>query len=234
VSPDGETVYMASVGCYTYPSIGNSDSIFSLNAATGAANWIYRTQTVQQFADGPPYHDYGFLNGPALIDAQDGIGGTRPLVVAASKDGSIYALDPATGNSVWTRVLAPAPSFAAFGLFNAAIGYANHRLFGALYQFSGWPAGNDHLYAFDDEAGATEWSAQIGPSWGSMAIANGLLFVGTNEVPALYVYDAVTGARLNTLATPGKVTSGASIVGGTVYVGHGPDGPGGVRAFGLP
>jgi outer membrane protein assembly factor BamB len=234
VSPDGETVYMASVGCYTYPSIGNSDAIFALDAATGAADWIHRTQTVQQFADGPPYHDYGFLNGPLLVDGQDGIGGERPLVVAASKDGSIYALDPATGSSVWTRVVAPAPSFAGFGLFNAAVGYANHRFYAALYQFSGWPASNDHLFAFDDEAGATEWSAQIGASWGSMAVANGVLFVGTNQSSNLLVYDAATGASLNTLATPGQVTSGASIVGGTVYVGHGPSGPGGVRAFALP
>lgn len=233
VSPDGETVYMASVGCFTYPSIGNSDAVFALDAGTGAAQWIHRTQTVQQFADGPPYHDYGFLNGPSLIDGQDGLG-TRPLVVAASKDGSIYALDPATGGSVWTRIVAPAPSFAGFGLFNGAVGYANHRFYGALYQFGGWPASNDHLFAFDDAAGATVWSAQIGASWGSMAVANGLLFVGTNQASELYVYDADTGARLNTLAMPGQVTSGASIVGGTVYVGHGPSGPGGIRAFGLP
>lgn len=234
VSPDGETVYMASVGCYTFPSIGNSDSIFALDAATGTADWVYRTQTIQQFADGPPYQDYGFLNGPLLIDGQDGLGGTRPLVAAASKDGSIYAVDPATGASVWTRVVAPAPGFAGFGLFNAAVGYADHRFYAALYQFTGWPAGNDHLFAFDDEAGATAWSEQIGTSWGSMAVANGVLFVGTNQSSNLLVHDAATGAQLNVLATPGQVNSGASIVGGMVFVGHGPSGPGGVRAFGLP
>ncbi len=233
VSKDGETVYMASVGCFTYPSIGNSDAIFALDAATGTADWILRTQSVQQFADGPPYHDYGFLNGPTLIEGKDGLG-TRPLVVGASKDGSLYAVDRATGTPVWTRVVSPAPSFAGFGLFNGAVGYDGHRFFAALYQLSGWPAGNDHLFAFDDEAGATVWSDQIEASWGSMAIANGLLFVGTNAAAELYVYDTATGTRLNTLDVPGSVTSGASIVGGTVYVGHGPGGPGGVRAFGLP
>jgi outer membrane protein assembly factor BamB len=234
VSADGETVYMVSVGCFTFPSIGNSDAIFALDAATGTADWIHRTQTVQQFAEGPPYHDYGFLNGPSLIDGQDPMGGTRPLVVAASKDGSIYAVDPSTGAPVWTRVLAPAPATAGFGLFNAAVGYANHRFYAALFQFSGWPASNDHLYAFDDEAGATVWSTQIGASWGSMAVANGVLFVGTNQSSNLLVHDAATGASLATLPMPGQVTSGASIVGGTVYVGHGPSGPGGVRAFALP
>lgn len=34
---------MASVGCLSRPSIGNSDSIFKLDAATGALDWVYRT-----------------------------------------------------------------------------------------------------------------------------------------------------------------------------------------------
>jgi len=215
VSKDGETVYMASVGCYTFPSIGNSDAIFALDAATGAVDWVHRTHGVEQFADGPPYHDYGFLNGPTLIEGQDGLGGTRSLVVGASKDGSLYALDRATGAPVWTRVLVPAPDFAGFGLFNGAVGYHDHRF-------------------FDDEAGATVWSDQIGESWGSMAIGGGLLFVGANGVTENYVYDIATGMRLNTLALPTGSTSGAAIVDGTVYVGFGLGGPGGVRAFGLP
>ena len=54
VDPNGKTVYMASVGCFTSPSLGNSDSLFSLDAATGAAHWIYRTRFIEQFSDGPP------------------------------------------------------------------------------------------------------------------------------------------------------------------------------------
>ena len=40
----GEFVYMNTVGCYTYPSIGDSDTIFKLNAATGATVWKARVQ----------------------------------------------------------------------------------------------------------------------------------------------------------------------------------------------
>src|SRR5205085_3893016 len=67
VSADGNDVYMASVGCLSRPSIGNSDSIFRLDAATGAIDWVYRTESTEQFQSfpgGPTYHDYGFLNGP--------------------------------------------------------------------------------------------------------------------------------------------------------------------------
>ncbi len=50
-----------------------------------------------------------------------------------------------------------------------------------------------------------------------------------------YVYDAASGARLKALPMPAAVSSGASIVDGTVYVGYGVFGPiGGVQALALP
>lgn len=236
VDPTGETVYMASVGCYTFPSIGNSDSIFSLVAADGTANWIQRTQSIEQFADGPPYHDYGFLNGPMLIDGDDGMSGTRPLAVAGSKDGSLYAVDQGTGAPVWTRVMIPAPDFAAFGLFNGAIGFQNHKIFATLYDAGGaWPAGNDHFYAFNDLDGSTAWSTQIGASWGSIGISNGMVFAGTQASSNLYVNDATTGGSLDVVPIfgGGNVTGGATIVDGVVYVPFW-GGSRGLMALGLP
>lgn len=232
VDPDGDTVYVGSVGCYTSPSIGNSDSLFGLDAATGTARWIYRTQSIEQFRDRGVYHDFGFLNGPLLVDAPAAGGGRRRLVIGPSKDGTIYAVDPADGQPVWSRSLVTGGSFAGFGLFNAAAAWANDTLYTSLYQtiVPAWPGTNDHLYAFSGADGATRWSAQIGPSWSAPAIANGLLFVGAREVNEYYVYDAQSGARLNTLPVPAEVMSGASIVDGVVYVGYG----GGVVAFGLP
>ena len=53
LSATGDTVYTASVGCFTAPSVGNSDSIFSIDAATGDANWIHRTQSIEPFGNGP-------------------------------------------------------------------------------------------------------------------------------------------------------------------------------------
>ncbi len=237
VDPSGETVYMGSVGCYTAPSIGNSDSLFALDAATGTAHWIYRTQSIEQFDTTPPvfYHDFGFLNGPLLVDAQNPSGGTRRLLIAPSKDGTIYTVDPATGTPAWMYSLVPLPgTFAGFGLFNGAAGWAGNTIYASLYQtiVPPWPASNDHLYAFSDLDGTPRWSAQIGPSWGSMAVANGLLFVGTTAAQEYYVYDAATGTRLKTIPVGGGVYSGASIVDGVVYVGY--NNPGGILALGLP
>ncbi len=237
----GDNVYMAAVGCFTFPSVGNSDSIFSLDARTGAINWVYRTQSVEQFTDGPPYHDYGFLNGPILAQVDDGLGGTQELVVAGGKDGTLYAVDRATGALVWSNELVPAPDFAGFGLFNGAVAFANGKFYAALFSMSNWPSSNDHLYAFDGTDGSVVWQDQIGASWGDSTVANGVLYVGTQSAPEYYAYDAATGVRLHTLGLPGlgtlpdTVAGGAAVVGDTIYVPYGVFGnKGGVVAFKLP
>jgi outer membrane protein assembly factor BamB len=263
VDPTGAFVYMNAVGCYTFPSIGDSDSIFKLDAETGGTVWKVRVQPAEQFnacagdpgvdcrgsADcafvGGPctpksfYHDFGFLNGPLLVDADDGAGGTRPLVVSGSKDGSLYARDPATGAAVWTRIVRPAPvtpAFAGFGLFDGAVGFAADRFHAALNDFIpalGSPP--QHLQAFSAVDGSTLWQDEIGASWGSVGIGGGLVAMGTLAANVVYVYDAATGTRLTTLSLPGTVSSGPSIVDGTLYVGYGVFGAtGGVSAFGLP
>lgn len=235
-SADGQTIYMGTVGSYTFPSIGDSETLFSIDAATGSINWKYRTQPGEQFADGPPYHDWGFLNGPMLIDGDDGAGGTRPLIVGGGKEGTLYAFNP-TGALVWSRdLISPLPDFGAYGLFNGAIGWADNRIHAALNSPGpSWPAANDHMFAFSDLDGSTLWSKQIGESWAHIAIANGLVFAGDNGDSNFYVYDAANGTRLNTLTLPNSSSSGASIVNGVVYVGYGIfTGAGGVRAFALP
>src|SRR4029450_1418457 len=117
-------------------------------------------------------HTRRFLTGPLLVDASNGSGGTRRLVVGPSKDGTVYAVDPVTGALVWSESLVTNGSFAGFGVVNAAPARAH---------------------------GTPPWSAQIGRSWAAVTYANGLLFVGTRDVPEYYVYDAASGARLKTL-----------------------------------
>src|SRR5205085_1253527 len=83
------------------------------DAATGAIEWVYRTESIEQFKSfpgGPTYHDYGFLNGPILVD-----NGT-PLAVAGSKDGAMYAINQDTGLLEWASVVSPPAPFAGFGL----------------------------------------------------------------------------------------------------------------------
>jgi polyvinyl alcohol dehydrogenase (cytochrome) len=259
----GDFVYMNTVGCYRFPSIGDSDSIFKLDAATGATVWKTRVQPPEQFSAcaGDPgvdcrdpgdcavvggpcntkafYHDFGFLNGPLVVEADDGMGGTRELVVSGSKDGSLYARDPMTGAPVWTRAVRPSPvtpAFAGFGLFDGAVGFAEDRFFAALYDFTPPLVGPPkHLQAFSAVDGSMLWEDEIGVSFSGVGIANGLVAMGTLAASNVYVYDAATGVRLTTLAIPATTSAGPSIVDGTIYVGYGLGGAtGGVAAFGLP
>ena len=206
VDATGETVYMNTVGCYTYPSIGDSDSMFRVDAATGNVVWKHRVQLPEQFsacADSGVdcrsaadcggsectkkqfYHDFGFLNGPMVIQADDGMGGTRPLVVSGSKDGTLYAFNPNDGSFAWTNEVVPTPmtpGFAGYGLFNGAIGFANQRIHAALYFVIG-PGGNrrEPSPCLQPVDGHELWHDEIGNSWSHVGIANDLLFAGTEQ-----------------------------------------------------
>jgi len=278
----GETVYMGTVGCYTSPSIGDSETMFRIDAATGEVIWKTRTNPPEQYGfcsgnssidcgsdahcgtAGPCttkrfYHDFGFLNGPALVDADDGEGGTRRLVVAGGKEGTLYAFDPEDGSIVWRNVVLPtpvSPAFAGFGLFNAAIAYDAGRLHAALYALIPTPRPPPHLQAYSVVDGSTLWTDEIGQSWGSVNVANGMVFVGSQTAVKVcahdetvscedasgcggaecltrsqwFIYDAASGRRLYHALLPSSVNGGPSVVDGKVYVPFG----GGVVAYGLP
>jgi polyvinyl alcohol dehydrogenase (cytochrome) len=257
VDPDGQSIYVNTVGCYTFPSVGDTDSMMKLNAQTGATEWIQRVSQPEQFnycvgsgldcrtsADCPggaacnaklAYHDFGFLNGPHYINALDPQGFFRPIVVSASKNGSVYAFHAETGASVWTQQVLPAPvspSFAGYGLFNAAMAYADHKFYAALYEFV--PAvnpGPKHLMSISEVDGSIKWSDEIGRSWSSPAVSSGVVYVGTQTSPVLYSYDAKTGVRLGTYPLPQTTASLGAVSDAHLYIGYGVGGTGGVRAY---
>jgi outer membrane protein assembly factor BamB len=243
VSPDGKDVYMSSVGCLSRPSVGDSDSIFKLDAATGAVEWVYRTEGIEQFTfwpGGPTYHDYGFLNGPILADVTEGMG-THAVAVGGGRDGTMYAVDQQTGALVWHNTMASPPPFAGFGLFDGALAYdkTTDRFLAALDDISTY-SGTDHMFGFTGADGTIAWSDEIGQSWSSVTVANGMVFAGTLSASVLYAYDIQSGARLATLTVPaGTVMGGAAIDNGVIYVPYGDPfssnlAHGGVVAYGLP
>jgi outer membrane protein assembly factor BamB len=269
-SVDGSTVYMASVGCFTSPRVGNADRIFSLDIRDGSVDWALPDSGTESFADGPPYRDYGFLNGPIVLPGA--------AVLAASKDGQIYAQDPITGADLgFSPILGEdvADGFAAFGWFNGAPAYGDGRIYASGYGFDpfgdpGRCAGDastvcsedadcetngpcnliSHLRAYDATTGAQVWeeSANLGPTFGSVAYAGGVVFVGSSGIAggteAIFAFDAANGTLLTQLPIPNLTSSGPAIHGGELFVGFGPNlpgtflgafaGPGGIIAFELP
>jgi len=262
VDATGRWVYVNAVGCYTFPSIGDSDSIMKLDARTGATKWLTRVQPPEQFGycsansaidcgtdamcdgEGPcqtkaQYHDFGFLNGPLLLKVRDKTGLDQTILVSGSKDGTLYALRESDGKPYWKNVVEKtpvSPGFAGFGLFDGAVAYEDGRLYAALYQTI--PPANPeppHLMSFDARDGSILWTSEIGRAYSSVGVKNGVLFTGTNDVAELYVYDAIKGVRLKTFELPAPTASKATIVGDTAFIGYGIiSSVGGVRAYRLP
>jgi outer membrane protein assembly factor BamB len=229
-SDDGEFVYVNTVGCYTFPSVGNSDSMMKLDAETGEIIWLTRVTPPEQFGyceddntvDCAPgttcdsgaecvekafYHDYGFLNGPLLIATRAPNGSERTLVISGSKDGALYAFDEQDGSLEWENRLVPlpvSPGFAGFGLFNGALAYDGEKLYAALYQVIPDVSPElERLVAFDPSDGSVVWTGDIGVSWAHAGVANGVVYAGARETESLFAYDAESGERLAELPLPG-------------------------------
>jgi len=270
MDPTGEIVFANTVGCFTFPSIGDSDSIIAFDAATGDLLWKNRVRPPEQFgycpdddaaecredadcADGlcrakAVFHDFGFLNGPLYVGADEtGLG--KGLVVSGSKDGTLYALDPDTGERAWVNevVAVPvSPGLAAWGLFNGAIAYSDGFVYAGLHDVA--PSRDpEHLQAFRIADGVTEWAHPFEHTWGHASVASDIMFIGdcgnnTTCNPACnsrpcgsgfyYVVAARDGRTLKRLTTPAPVVGGAAIVDGVVYASYGLSGAvGGVTAY---
>jgi outer membrane protein assembly factor BamB len=242
--PSGEIVFAASVGCYTGPRIGNADRIFRIEAATGEIIWALPDFPGEEFGLDGSYNDYGFLNGPIVVTDTP-----TPLVVAASKDGKIYARDAVTGAEAWTETVGDVTltpdGFASFGLFNGPAAYADGRIFTSLNAFGdGSPVGIVHSQAFSIVDGDNEWvaSQDIGATWGAVSTAGGVVYMGAGNLGGsnnFYAFDATNGQLLHTFVMPHKTTSGPSIVDSELFVGFGlrlgpAVQPTGVRAYELP
>ena len=247
VDPTGEFIYMSTVGCFTFPSVGDSDTTFKIEAATGSVVWKTRIDLPEQFNIIGFYNDFGALNGPMLVDS-----GGQTLVITGGKNGELTAMAEPNGAIVWENKLVPrpiSPNFAGFGIFNGGIGYADDRIHAALYQFaiSTPPTPPVHFQSFNIADGATIDTDEIDLSWSNVGLANGVVFTGTNTAVEVsegifqskfYAYDAATLTPLATFDLPPDAagfnftTSGVTVLDGWVYVGYGVFGPsGGVRAY---
>ncbi|HZF10667.1 MAG TPA: PQQ-binding-like beta-propeller repeat protein [Thermoanaerobaculia bacterium] len=139
-------------------------------------------------------------------------GGT---VYLGSGDGSLYALDAATGQEKWR--------FATGGAIHSSPALAGGA--GDLVLFA---SRDRRFYALDAQTGRQRWSVVFGPdlpfAWAwdyflsSPAVVDGRVFVGSGD-GNLYALEAATGKVLWKLPTHGRVRSSPAVAGGVVYVG---------------
>ena len=231
----GEIVYMASVGCFTSPRVGNSDRIFRLDATDGAVVWALPDFPTESFGD-EPFQDYGVLNGPILVNDA-----TNPQLLTAGKDGFLRSQDPATGAEIWTNDVGSVNgAFGGFGLFNGAPAFADGRIFTSLYEFGDGGPDINHAQSFDTSDGSPVWegSIDIDPTFGSVGVGGGVVFVGSSDLfletgaNAFYAFDAADGTWLQTFELPVTTSSGPSMFDDELFIGYGGIlESGGVRAY---
>ena len=143
--PNGNSVYMNTVGCYTFPSVGDSDSIFKIDAATGGVIWKTRVNPPEQLgfcAGDPNAAECGLCTDPNAVSCSAAacavgsctekafyhdfgfLNGPTPVDITAgtvlitgSKNGTLYALNELNGSIAWTNAVLPLPVSPSFAGF---------------------------------------------------------------------------------------------------------------------
>lgn len=182
-----------------FGTVGPEDSIYSLNANTGALLWRYRTSQVTSFDVGSP----------PTISAPGTNGIASGVVYATGKDKVTYALNLTTGKKVW--------SFSLVKNSNADVS-GSSLLGNTLYLGS-----NDGVYAINATTGVLIWHVLAGPTFYASPVITGpsgqqVLIIGDNA-GRLYALNLTDGS---TVWTVRPITAGfwasPAVSQGTIYV----------------
>ncbi|RDB03422.1 PQQ-binding-like beta-propeller repeat protein [Runella aurantiaca] len=165
--------------------------LYALDAETGAKKWESNPTAVvllQPFA------------APMVVNGMLYYGGEHHL----------YALDAATGAKKWEYMNDDVYSWQASPTVVDGVVYATIR---------GSSGGKSGLHALNATTGALKWHQPgIGISESSPAVANGILFAGS-EFNGFMAIDAQTGAIKWTFASGWVTNSSPTVANGVVYVG---------------
>jgi outer membrane protein assembly factor BamB len=178
-------LYIASFDQGAHAPNGQGGFLHAVDAASGTEKWRRRLTDER----------YSFLRASPAVE------GGR--VYIGDYSGRIYAVDAATGETLWThRTSGEIRSSAAVFAGSVFVG-----------SYDGG------LYALNAEDGARQWLFQTGAKiFSSPAVAAGTVYVGSTD-GALYAVDAITGKQRWRFPTGNQVRSSPALADGTVYVG---------------
>ena len=171
---------------------GSGDGhVYSLDAASGALNWKFRTGDVVH-------------SSPAYADG---------VVFFGSWDSYFYAIDARTGAEKWRfhggedRLIHNQVGFQSSPAVVNGVVYTGCR--------------DSKLYAIDAATGREKWRFDAAGSWvvSSPAVVRGKVIFGTSDSSLYLVLDAETGKELVRQQGNAYVFSSPAVAGNTVYVG---------------
>jgi outer membrane protein assembly factor BamB len=168
-----------------FGSVDTDDSVYALNATTGALAWRYQTSTAKSL-------DVGAA---PTISAPGNNGFAHGVVYVTAKNKVVYALDLTTGTKIWTYKLVKTSNGALSS--SALVG-------DTLYLGS-----NDGVYALNASTGALVWHVLAGPTFYASPAITGpagqqVLVIGDNA-GRLYALNLADGS---TLWTQRPITTG--------------------------
>lgn len=175
----------------------------------------HTAKAIWSFQPHPPNRkDWDFGSTPNLFRSPNG----TPVLGTGNKDGTYYAVDPATGRKLWaTNVAAPGDVQDDFsvGGFLGSTAIDAGRVYGSTAI-----GGPPYFHALDGDSGKVLWNGVSGPGYGATATVNGVVFHGALDT-LFKAFDAKTGALLWAADLLAPIASGPAIVGDRVYVGSG-------------
>ncbi len=204
ISPDKATVFFGAANCphESFKWTKYTNAVTALKLRTGEPLWSFQPKL-------PPDDDSDFGATPNYFTDRNG----RALLGAAKKDGTYYALNPASGKEVWRRnVTHPVPGVGGF-IGSPAI--ANGNVFGGTA--IGSPP---YFHSIDGVTGAIRFQGGAGPSYGASAVVNDVVFNAALD-DLLKAYDVTSGRLLWSTPLSGPGSSGPAIAGDMVFIGAG-------------
>jgi len=235
-----------------FPAGAYFNSVVAFDLRTGAPRWSFRGAgpDARRLGCGatPPAWCPAWENNFSVWDfAGSGVNiffaniGRRPRVVAGigEKSGVYWALDAATGELLWSRLVGHGsdPGGIQWGsavdgrYIYAAIGHVGTPVPYTLP--SGEEITGGSWAALNPATGAIVWQTpdpQGASDLGALTVANGVLYAGSmaHTGNQMYALDTTTGRILWSFPAGGSVVAGAAVVDGTVYWGSGYARTGGV------
>lgn len=202
--------------------------MYSVDAITGAANWVISPPLYDMFYSNPAIVDgvlYIGLFDEGLLALNANTGATlwlyqctvntcrvnsSPAVAygivyfadAERSGDGVYAVNAKTGNLVWFTVTSSSFSSAAVANGMVYIG-----------------ADDSNVYALNAFTGIVIWTYTAGDVVRTApAVANGIVYAGSDD-DNMYALNATTGAKVWSYTTGGIVESSPAVVNGVVYFG---------------
>lgn len=201
---------------YGPPATDSSDAFVAFDLDTGEIKWKFQAVANDTFGGDPfdqdsPDHNFGA--NPVLYETEVS-GQLTKLVAAGEKSGSIHAIRRDNGQRLWTRKLSMGSADGTWGVMANTTWSGKHVLVACN------EGGPSTLYALAAATGDVVWQRPLtGSVWGRISVANGVGFVGNDNV--LEAFDVDSGELLYSYKTDGTLAGVITVANGRVAFGDG-------------